>query len=129
MLSEIADICGILGFIVTIALVFKSDALKKEIENQRSDYIKEQKSIRERLISLRANIVDDNLMNMKVISDLRTQLFSYEQRFKRLLNHKDKKKLKETLKLLNKDSEAIDKKALCAELDYFVARFERKERK
>ena len=119
----------ILGFIVTIALVFKSDALKKEIENQRSDYIKEQKSIRERLISLRANIVDDNLMNMKVISDLRTQLFSYEQRFKRLLNHKDKKKLKETLKLLNKDSEAIDKKALCAELDYFVARFERKERK
>lgn len=129
MLSKIADICGIVGFLITVRLLFKSDALQKEIENQRSDYMKEQRTIRERLISLRMNIVEDNLINMKVISDLRTQLFSFKQKFKRLLNHEDKTRMKRTLKLLKNDTEKIDKKALCVELDYFVARFERKERK
>ena len=129
MLSKIADICGIFGFLITIGLLFKSEALQKEIETQRIDYIKEQKSIKERLISLRANIVDDNLINMKVISDLRTQLFSYEQKFMRLLKREDRKRLKKTLKLLEKDIEKINKKDLCKELDYFVARFERRERK
>lgn len=129
MLSTLADIAGILGFILTVALLFKSEAMKKEIESQRADYIKEQRSIKERLIGLRTNVVDDNLVNMKVISDLRTQLFSYEQKFKHLLTREDKSHLKSTLSILNGDIETIESKKLCAELDYFVARFERKERK
>lgn len=129
MLSTLADIAGIVSLILTVALLFKSEAMRKEIESQRSDYIKEQKAIKERLIGLRANVVDDNLLNMKVISDLRTQLFSYDQKFKRLLTREDKTHLKTTLSILNSEIEAIDRKALCTELDYFVARFERKERK
>lgn len=129
VLSTFADISGITSLILTIALLIKSEAMRKEIESQRADYIKEQKAIKERLAGLRANIVDDNLLNMKVISDLRTQLFSYNHKFKRLLTREDRKHLKVTLALLDNDVSNIGQKVLCAELDYFVARFERKERK
>lgn len=129
MLSTLADISGIISLILTITLLIKSEAMRKEIESQRADYIKEQRVIKERLVGLRANVVDDNLLNMKVISDIRTQLFSYNQKFRNLLTRQDKTHLKTTLSILDNNIDDIDSRSLCAELDYFVARFERKERK
>ena len=127
MISVIADWCGILGFLLTIALLIRSESMRKEIESQRADYKKEQKTIRQSLIALRSNVIDDNITNQKVISDIRTQLFAYQQKFKRLLSRDDKKHMKATLEILNASSERIDVRSLCRELDYFVARFERKE--
>lgn len=127
MISIIADWCGIIGFMLTIALLVRSESMRKEIDSQRSDYKKEQKSIRQNLIALRSNVIDDNLLNQKVISDIRTQLFTYQQKFKRLLSRDDKKHMKTTLELLETPAEKIDVRCLCRELDYFVARFERRE--
>lgn len=127
MISIIADWCGIVGFLLTIALLIRSESMRKEIESQRADYKKEQKTIRQNLMALRSNIIDDNIMNQKVISDIRTQLFAYQQKFKRLLSRNDKKHMKNTLEILDVPLEGIDVRSLCRELDYFVARFERKE--
>lgn len=127
MISIIADWCGIIGFVLTIVLLIRSESMRKEIESQRADYEKEQKAIRQRLIALRNNVIDDNVLNQKVISDIRTQLFTYQQKFKRLLNRNDKKHMKVTLEILDTPSEKINIRTLCRELDYFVARFERKE--
>ena len=127
MISVVADWCGIIGFLLTIALLIRSESMRKEIESQRADYKKEQKAIRQSLIALRSNVIDDNIMNQKVISDIRTQLFAYQQKFKRLLSWDDKKHMKATLEILNAPFEGIDVRSLCRELDYFVARFERKE--
>ena len=129
LISVIADWTGIISFVLTIALLIRSESMRKELESQRQDYVKEQKAIKERLIALRANVIDDGLLITKVVSDIRTQLFTFQQKFKRLLNREDKKHLKKTLAILSKDIEEIDAKELCMELDYFVARFERKERK
>lgn len=129
MLSTIADWVGIASFLLTIVLLFRSEAMRKEIESQRQDYIKEQRAVKGQLIALRSNIVDDDLLNRKVISDIRTQLFTFQHRFKRLLSHNDKKHITKTLALLDKDPNEINADKLCKELDYFVARFERKERK
>lgn len=123
-----ADFSGIVSFILTITLLIKSEAMRKEIEGQRSDYIKEQKMIRDYLIELRKNVIEDGILNQKVISDIRTQLFTYQQKFQKLLSRSDRKHLKSTLKILEASVYKIDQKKLCAELDYFVARFERKER-
>ena len=128
MISAIADWTGIISFILTIALLIRSESMRKEIESQRQDYINEQQDIKKRLTALRSNVIDDNLLNTKVVSDIRTQLFTYQQKFKRLLNYEDQKRLKNTLTLLNVEVDRIDKHKLCIELDYFVARFERKER-
>ena len=129
ILGLAADVTGILGFFLSIALLIKSEAMRKEIERQKQDYVKEQRKIKGNLIALRANIVEDNILNMKIVSDIRTQLFTFQQKFKRLLTREDKLHIKKTLTLLDKPTNEIDKKALCCELDYFVARFERKEQK
>ncbi|MBD5151285.1 MAG: hypothetical protein HDT16_02045 [Oscillibacter sp.] len=127
MVSIIADWCGIAGFLLTIWLLIRSEAMRKEIEAQRTDYRKEQREIKQKLIALRSNVIDDNVLNQKVISDIRTQLFTYQQKFKRLLSKDDKRHMKATLEILDTPSEKIDARHLCRELDYFVARFERKE--
>ena len=128
IIGIIADWTGIIGFIMTIVLLIRSESLRKEIESQRGDYVKEQKNIKQNLISLRANIVEDGLLNTKIISDIRTQLFTFRQKYERLLNWEDRKRLKATLKLLGERESVIDRRKLCEQLDYFVARFERKEK-
>lgn len=125
----IADWTGILSFALTIILLFRSEAMRKELESQRQDYVKEQKSIKASLVNLRANVIDDNILNQKVVSDIRTQLYTFRQKFKHLLNGEDKKHMKKTLSLLDQSVDAINAQELCKELDYFVARFDRKERK
>lgn len=129
MIPVIADWCGIISFVLTVTLLIRSESMRKEIESQRSDYIKEQKVIRGKLVALRSNVIDDQLLNPKIVSDIRTQLFGYQQKFKRLLSISDKRHMKITLKLLDSNIDGIDPLLLCKELDYFVARFERKERK
>lgn len=127
MVATIADWCGIISFLLTVTLLIRSESMRKEIESQRADYKKEQRAIRQNLVALRSNVIDDNLLNQKVISDIRTQLFSYQQKFKRLLNRNDKQHMKATLEILDIPADKIDARLLCRELDYFVARFERKE--
>lgn len=127
MLSFFADVTGILSFLLTLLLLIRSETLRKEVESQRTDYKKEQKAIKEKLIALRSNVIEDNILNQKIVSDIRAQLFAYQQKFKHLLNRKDKKHMKATIDLLEKDVDTINRSHLCKELDYFVARFERKE--
>lgn len=127
MISTLADWAGIVSFLLTVALLIRSESMRKELESQRADYKKEQKAIRQNLIALRSNIIDDNVLNQKVISDIRTELFAYQQKFRRLLSLSDRKHMKCTLKALDCAVENIDVHTLCRELDYFVARFERKE--
>ena len=79
------------------------------------------------LKTLRINVWDDNLLDRKIASEIRTQLFTFEQKFKRLLSKNDKQHLQTTLAILNKSVEEISKDELCRELDYFIARFERRE--
>lgn len=127
MISVFSDWAGILSFILTITLLIRSESMRKEIDSQRADYKKEQREIRNKLIALRSNVIDDNLLNQKIISDIRTQLFAYEQKFRRLLSRDDRKHMKTTLEILDTPLAQIDTRLLCKELDYFVARFERKE--
>jgi len=129
VLSAIADIIGIVSFVLTVVLLIRSEALRKEVEGQRADYEREQKNIRATLINLQKNVIDDNVLDLKVVSDIRKQLFSFQQKFKRLFSKKDKKRLKKTLTLLHAEPDNINKLDLSEQLDYFVARFERKELK
>ena len=127
LLSIAADICGIVSFLLTIWLLFKSEALRKEIDSQRLDYQREQKAIRNNIIALRDNIRNDGLINLRIISEVRTYLLSFTQRFKRLLSKEDNKRIIATLAMLKQKIDDIDRAKLCAELDYFVARFDKKE--
>lgn len=127
MLSIVADVCGIIGFLLTICLLIRSEALRKEINSQRSDYQREQKTIRNNISALRDNIRDDDLINLRIVSEVRTHLLSLKQKFKHLLTREDKKRLYATIEILSMGIDDINRLKLCAELDYFVARLDKKE--
>lgn len=126
-LSVIADIAGILGLIVSIILIIKSEAIRKELDSQKTDYAKEQKSIKINLIGLRNNVWQDNLLTIPIKSQIRTELFKYQQKFCRLLRKKDRKTIDASIKILDGNSESINKEILCKNIDYLIARFDKKE--
>ena len=130
MLSVIADIFGILSFVCSIILWIKSDALSAQIDMQKGYYIKEQKAIRQRLTVLRAAILEDGLTSRIITSDIRTELYTYRQNYSRLLNPFTQCRLLYFLQLLDKPlSDVKNKEKVIKELDYFIARFSKKEAK
>lgn len=129
MIAAFADWCGILSFILTITLLVRSESLRKEIDSQKCEYQEEQKDIKIKMIALRSNLWDGQALSLKLVSEIRTQLYSFEQKFSRLRTREDKFHLKLTFQMLSGELESIDTEKLCSELDYFIARFERRERK
>ena len=126
MLGTIADILGIVSFILTIVLLIYSEALRGEIEAQSEAYRDEQYNVRNQLIALRKNIWEDNLLNRRMISQIRTSLYTFRQKYRRVLKWEDKWRIWQTLRMLDQPPSAVDHNMLCKELDYFIAMFERR---
>lgn len=127
-LSIAADIAGIISFLLTITLLIRSEALRKEIDAQKREYQNDQKSIRIKLIALRENLWYGQKLSLKLVSEIRSLLHSFDLNYNRLHTRRDKRELKETMSMLEDNPENVDALHLCAKLDYFIARFERKER-
>lgn len=117
ILGVAADIIGIASFFLTVALLIRSEALRKEIEAQKQSYQKDRESIRIKMIALRENLWHGQKISLKLISETRTLLFSFDQNYNFLHTRKDKRELPETLKLLKQRPESIDPFQLCAKLD------------
>lgn len=128
ILGRIADFIGIASFVLTIVLLIKSETLRNEILSQKKEYISHRKEIIVKLEALRANIWEGQPITLRIVSNIRTLLFSFKQKFGRLLKWRDLYHLHLTLNMLKKDLELINASNLCTELDYFIARFERMER-
>lgn len=129
MIATLADWCGILGFFLTIMLLLRSESLRKEIDSQKREYQEQKKDIKVNMMALRDNLWDGQPLNLKIISEIRTQLYAFEQKFGYLRTQRDKQHLKLTFRMLDETVESIDSARLCGELDYFIARFERQELK
>lgn len=127
ILGVIADVTGIAGFIVTICLLIRSEALRKEIQMEKRAYQKSQKDIRLELIALRMNVWDDNILILQIVSKIRSNLYSCQINFKRLLSKEDKTHIKRTISMLRSGLTSISAYELCEELDYIIARLEKKE--
>jgi len=125
-LGIVADIIGILGFMLTILLLYRSNSLHKLIA-QKYAYNKEREKSRQVIQAIRNGISDDGVFNERSVSQLRIILFSSNEKFSSLNKGRDKKHIKKTLKLLESPIDEIDKQQLCVELDYFIARYGRDE--
>lgn len=78
-------------------------------------------------MALRDNVWEDNILSLQIVSKIRYHFFSIQQNFKRLLTRQDKQHLEAGLKLLSEEPSTINPRMLCIELDYFIARLEKKE--
>lgn len=127
MIAVIADWCGIFGFALTVILLLRSEALRKEVESQKREYQEQKADIKIRMIALRDNLWSGQPLSLKLVSEIRTLLFLFDQKFGRLRTREDKRRLKSTHKILTESLGSINIEQLCRELDYFIARFEREE--
>lgn len=127
IISYIADILGILSFLGTAVLWVKSNTILKQIEREKSYYIDEQKAICRKLKTLRESIWKDDQRAYNINSRIRTELYTYKQNYSKLLSLRDRWLLFLFLRKL--DLQITDKEVnkIVKHLDYFIARFSKRE--
>lgn len=127
MLSLIADITGILSFILSIILLIRSESLRNQILMQKIDYKKHHPKIRIRLMALLEAVREGDVILPKTISDLRQELYTYLNNYNHLLSARDKRIIRSTIKIFDKPFTPKSEKALIKNMDYLIARFSKKE--
>ena len=125
VIGHIADVLGIAGFALTVVLLIKSEAIRKELEAQNKTYKRERQHIEGNFIGLLSAIREENLFNDETIDKIRIEINKLELRFSRLLSRQDRKHIKETHAILDNIKEPDSRDALCKELAYFIARMEK----
>lgn len=85
---------------------------------------KELLQIVEGLESTREIICSNAPLDMKAVSNLRTLFLRLRHHFSKQLNPDDEEHLKNAVEILNNEVESIDRLAVCANLDYFIAKFD-----
>lgn len=128
MLSTISDITGILSFIMSILLFFLSHSLLRNATEKRKDYNIERLKIQSELMTLRDNIWEDNLDNLKIRSQLRQMLYSYRNRYWFIAFPFRLFHIQRSLYYVKGSSISETKKeTLCNHLDYLIGTMDRKE--
>lgn len=127
MLSTIADILGILSFLMSVILFIISHSIFKYVKIQRKEYDDERTQLQTSLIALRNNIWKDNLTGLKIRSKLRTELYTYLQKYWKISSLFCLFHIFRSLRICRKDFTPKQKEKLCESIDYLIARFNKKE--
>lgn len=114
----------------SIVLQFRTYVAIKEVAKNQDFYLKEFDVFKDKLISIRSQLIAEKSVDLKTISDIRTLLYSFQNKGKDALTNDDTEHLRIIMNLLIMDNENygssdIEIPRLCAELDYFIARFDR----
>ena len=127
LLSTIADILGILSFVISVIVFIMSHSIFKYVKTQQKEYNDERLQLQTSLIAIRNNIWKDNLTNLKIRSKLRTELYTYLQKYWKISSPFCLFHIFRSLKLCKKDFNDSEKEKLCMSIDYLIARFNVKE--
>lgn len=127
MLSTVADIAGILSFFMSIILFILSRSLFKNATEQRKEYNSKRLEIQSELVSLRDNIWEDNLDNLKIRSKLRQALYSYRNRYWFIAFPFRLYHIQRSLHYIKKPIPANKKELLCNHIDYLIGNMDKKE--
>jgi len=84
ILGVAADIAGIISFLLTVTLLIRSEALRKEIDAQKREFQNDQESIQIKLIALRENLWYGQPLSLKLISEIRTLLHSFSMNYSKV---------------------------------------------
>lgn len=129
MFSIIADVVTIISFVISILTFTLAHTILKNTEYQRTEYENERGDIQSSLMALRDNIWKDNMeLTLKFRSKIRTELFSYRQKYLVISSLPCIYHVSRAICLCN--NEILDTKhreKLCASLDFLIARFDKSE--
>ena len=127
MLSTIADIFGILSFLMSVIVFIISHSIFKYVEMQKKEYDDERIQLQTSLIAIRNNIWKDNLTGLKIRSKLRTELYTYLQKYWKISSPICLFHIFRSIRICRKDFDNSQQEKLCASIDYLIARFNKKE--
>ena len=126
-ISYVADITGILSFVLSLILLWRSEELRKTIIFQKQNYNRTHNSTKSKLMAHRDGLRDGDPLTPKTISDLRQLLHDCRISFGYILSVKDRHIIDRTLKELNKNKQKINRNTIIQNLDYLIPRFGKKE--
>ena len=127
MLSNIADILGIVSCVMSFILFSMSHSIFKNINYQQKEYNEERLELQIALEALRQNIWDDNLSDISIRSKLRTELYKYRQKYWKISSPICIFHLFRGLRIIQKGITPNNKEQLCDSIDYLIARFHKQE--
>ncbi len=127
MLSDIADILGIVSCVMSFILFSMSHSIFKNINYQQREYNEERLELQIALEALRQNIWDDNLSDISIRSKLRTELYKYRQKYWKISSPICIFHLFRGLRIIQKGITQNNKEQLCDSIDYLIARFHKQE--
>lgn len=125
--SHIADIFGILGFIISVLTYLLSRSIFKNVKTQKIEYNSERIDIQSSLDALRLNIWEDNLDNIKIRSQLRQALYSYFNKYWSISSPRCIFHLLKSIHYSKKPIPEDKREKLCNSLDYLIACLDKKE--
>lgn len=126
-IGRLSDILGLVSFLISIVTVVYVNGLRKNLKEVQERFAEEQELLLIKLKALRQNIWDDNLTDIKTESKLREELHLYLQRYRSILFPVGWYKIKKSLSYLDKGIDSSNKRSLCSNIDYLVARFRKNE--
>lgn len=127
MLSTIADILGILSFLMSVVVFIMSHSIFKYIQSQRKEYNNERIQLQSSLKAIRKNILDDNLVDIKIRSKLREQFNTYLLKYWKISSPLCLYHIMRTLRMCRNDLTDVQRELVCESIDYLIARFNKKE--
>ncbi len=122
----ISMLASILGFILSVAILFITRNLKKKLiyYNDIKNFNKNRLNFSRDLTAYRDLIIKNNLLDNKLISDIAKVINEYDNH-KAVLNTRDKIEIFLINRLLNMPKEKINRQKLCLKLAYFISRCEK----
>lgn len=119
----------------SVVLQYRTYDTIKKVALRQASYQEELEGYKNKLFNIRLELLqnDDDEIDLITLSDIRTLLYSFQNKCEGSLSSTDRNHLVHVIRLLN-ETNAMDrrnndsnpfKQELCAELDYFIARFDR----
>ncbi len=129
MLSTIANICGIISFVVSILTFIVTKTILKDVALTRTQYEHERFQLQTSLMALRDNILEDNQpLNLKYRSQIRTILYTYRQKYLPISSLSCLYHLMRATHFCKKiNPSQNEREKLCLSLDFLIARFNKTE--
>lgn len=129
MLGTIADISGIISFVVSILTFIVTKTILKDVASKRTEYEHERFQLQTSLMALRDNIVEDSQpLNLKYRSNIRTILYTYRQKYLPISSLSCLYHLTRATHFCKKANPGPrEREKLCLSLDFLIARFNKTE--
>ena len=124
----ICSLLGIIGFILTLIVTFKTSKIAKVLRFNRvtETYNKERLGFQKTFEGHRASIIDEGIRTDKILKNILSNVEAYRTKFDDILSFREKHTLNAFVNILKKPAEEVDFNTVCNYLAILSGRLSKK---